>query len=104
MNEGISIRRTFLEKIDEGTLLPISFILVIGGLFYWGASVQSANLHNEAKIERLTSSIEVYHAENLRRHDQAQKTLMEIQRSMGIVEGKMEFLNQGVQQGINQSK
>lgn len=70
-----------MKAITEGTLMPISFVVIVATGFFWASSVASDVRHNTADIQEL---------QILKQKDS--ERLEQMARDMAVLRYQVEFL------------
>lgn len=90
MNTQIKKTKTFMNWIDQHTLLPISLVIIVSGAVFWFATLSHSAQNSERKIEHLQKKISDQNKEVSIKMDYIHNAMMETNRALGRIEGKIE--------------
>jgi hypothetical protein len=83
------MKEKILSWIDENTLMPISFILVLVGAVFWVAMLSHSAQNSETRIDEINKQIQDQSREVNIKMDYIHGVMLEMNRSLGRIEGKI---------------
>lgn len=95
MSTQVKKKNTFMNWIDEHTLLPISFVIVVSGAVFWFANLSHSAQNSEKKIEQLQKKITDQNKEVNIKMDYIHSIMIDTNRALGRIEGKLESNGNG---------
>ena len=82
-----------MKVIDQNTLIPVGFTLILSGLIAWGTRLYYLNEVAHKQIHELRAVQEENHRSYVRKINDIQDMLIGINRSLGQIEGMIEREN-----------
>jgi len=91
MKEKSSQIREVIEWIDEKTLLPISFVIIVCAAVFWIAMLAHSAKTSEIRIDALKRQLQDHSKDVNIKIDYVHGVMLEMNRSLGRIEGKLDI-------------
>jgi len=89
MSQNINHAKNILSWIDEKTLMPVSFVIVLAGGIFWAAMLSYSARNSEGRIDQINKEIQEQSREVNIKMDYIHGVMLEMNRSLGRIEGKI---------------
>ena len=89
MSEKSANLRAVVNWIDERTLIPVSFVVILAAAIFWISTVANSARNSQEQINELKRQLDEHSKEMNIKLDYVDGVLIEMNRSLGRIEGKL---------------
>lgn len=97
-SKGQNLKDLIMQFVDEKMLVPVYLAIFIGSLVFWGQGIDQSSKEHELQIRAIRKAMQTNHTENLQNMEKIEDLLRDINKSIGIVEGKVSIIERQVKQ------